>query len=55
MKTWNIGLIGLGLIADFHAKAIADIPNARLAGCCSRTLAKAESFARQHDWTCDTH
>jgi predicted dehydrogenase len=48
MKIWNFGLIGLGMIADFHARAIADIPNAQLAGCCSRTMEKAESFARQH-------
>jgi UDP-N-acetyl-2-amino-2-deoxyglucuronate dehydrogenase len=53
MKTWNFGLIGLGLIADFHAKAIADIPNARLAGCCSRTQEKANAFARQHG--CDAY
>jgi UDP-N-acetyl-2-amino-2-deoxyglucuronate dehydrogenase len=48
MKTWNFGLIGLGLIADFHAKALQDIPNARLAGCCSRTHAKASAFAQQY-------
>ncbi|MHC4750269.1 MAG: hypothetical protein ACYTFW_10375 [Planctomycetota bacterium] len=22
MKTWNFGIVGAGLIADFHAKAI---------------------------------
>ncbi|MHC4133060.1 MAG: hypothetical protein ACYSR3_13895 [Planctomycetota bacterium] len=26
MKTWNFCIIGAGLIADFHARAIKDIP-----------------------------
>ena len=32
MKVWNFGIIGAGLIADFHARAIGDIDNAELAG-----------------------
>ena len=32
MKVWNFGIIGAGLIADFHARAIEDIDNAKLAG-----------------------
>ena len=32
MKAWNFGIIGAGLIADFHARAIGDIDNAKLAG-----------------------
>jgi predicted dehydrogenase len=32
MKIYNFGIIGAGLIADFHARAIGDINNARLAG-----------------------
>ena len=34
MKIWNFGIIGAGLIADFHAKAIQSIKNARLTGIC---------------------
>jgi predicted dehydrogenase len=34
MKMWNFGIIGAGLIADFHAKAINDIPQAKLIGFC---------------------
>jgi UDP-N-acetyl-2-amino-2-deoxyglucuronate dehydrogenase len=45
MKTWNFGIIGAGLIADFHAKAINDIPNARLAGCCDKIREKAQKLA----------
>jgi predicted dehydrogenase len=32
MKVWNFGIIGAGLIADFHARAISQIDNAKLAG-----------------------
>ncbi len=32
MKVWNFGIIGAGLIADFHARAIGQIDNAKLAG-----------------------
>ena len=39
------GIIGLGLIAKFHAKAIRDIPGARLAACYSRSKDKADAFA----------
>ncbi len=45
MKTWNFGIIGAGLIADFHARAIVDIPNAKLIGCCDKILTRAEKLA----------
>ncbi|MEJ2647128.1 MAG: Gfo/Idh/MocA family oxidoreductase [Sedimentisphaerales bacterium] len=45
MKTWNFGIIGAGLIADFHAKAINDIPNTRLVGCCDKIREKAQKLA----------
>ncbi len=32
MKKWKFGIIGSGLIADFHALAIRSLPNAELAG-----------------------
>lgn len=41
------GIIGLGLIAKFHAKAIADIPGAKLAACYSRSLEKADAFGQK--------
>ena len=46
MKTWNFGIIGAGLIADFHAKAIADIANAKLVACCDTVVEKAERLAQ---------
>ena len=48
MKTWNIGIVGAGLIADFHAKAIGDIPNARLAGVCDKVRDKAAALADKY-------
>jgi len=51
MKTWNFGIIGAGLIADFHARAIADIPNANLIGCCDIIAAKAEELANKYGVT----
>jgi len=45
MKTWNFGIVGAGLIADFHARAIGDIPNAKLIGCCDKVPEKAKSLA----------
>ncbi len=45
MKTWNFGIVGAGLIADFHARAIGDIPNAKLIGCCDKVPERAKSLA----------
>ena len=48
MKTWNFGIIGAGLIADFHARAIADIPNAKLLACCDIISARAKKLSNKH-------
>jgi len=48
MKTWNFGIVGAGLIADFHARAIADIPNANLVGCCDKIADRAEQLADKY-------
>jgi UDP-N-acetyl-2-amino-2-deoxyglucuronate dehydrogenase len=47
MKTWNFGIIGTGMVADFHAKAIQSLNNARLTGCCSATPYEARLFAEK--------
>lgn len=44
----GFGLCGLGMIAEFHAQAIARLSGARLAAVASRDRAKAEAFARRH-------
>jgi predicted dehydrogenase len=53
MKQHGIGIIGVGLIADFHARAIGDIPAAKLVAACARTTEKVERFAAEHD--CAAH
>ncbi len=44
----GFGIIGLGLIAEFHAKAIQAMSSARLVACLSRDRQKAERFAGVH-------
>ncbi|MCX6334358.1 MAG: Gfo/Idh/MocA family oxidoreductase [Bacteroidia bacterium] len=44
-KIYNISIAGCGKVAHIHARAIKNIPNARLAGVWSRTPATAKGFA----------
>jgi predicted dehydrogenase len=46
-KQYGFGIVGAGVIAEFHAKAIAEIGNAVLKGIYTRTASKAEAFASQ--------
>jgi UDP-N-acetyl-2-amino-2-deoxyglucuronate dehydrogenase len=48
MKTWNFGIVGAGLIADFHARAIGDIPNTKLIGCCDKIADRAKKLADKY-------
>ena len=51
MSTLKTGIVGLGKVARLHAAAISDIHNAVLAGVCSRSEAKAQSFAAEYGST----
>jgi len=44
----GFGIVGCGMIADFHARAINDIEGAHLVACQSRRLEAAEAFADEH-------
>jgi predicted dehydrogenase len=44
----GFGIWGTGMIAEFHAKALAEIPGARLVAAYNRTPAKAAAFATAH-------
>lgn len=44
----GFGIIGCGMIANFHAKAIADIADAKLVACQSRRLESAQALAEQY-------
>jgi predicted dehydrogenase len=45
------GIIGCGMIAKFHAKAISEIRGANLVACYARDVSKASSFAREFGGT----
>ena len=46
--SYNFGIVGLGLIADFHARAIEAIPNAEIYSCMSRSSEKADAFSQKY-------
>jgi predicted dehydrogenase len=48
MKTWNFGIVGAGLIADFHARALAEISKAKLVGCCDTIPTRAKTLADKY-------
>ena len=49
MKKWKLGIIGAGLIADFHAKAIQSLENAELIGICGTNAKKAKKLAEKYN------
>lgn len=53
MKTWGIAVIGSGGIADFHIRAVQDLPNAKLVGLFSRSEARAREAGEKYgcEWT----
>jgi predicted dehydrogenase len=44
---YGFGIIGCGMISRFHAKAIADVPDAKLIGCFNRSAPAAEKLAAE--------
>ena len=49
LKIYNIGIIGLGAIAQAYAKSLTVIPNANRYGVGARSIAKANKFKRKFD------
>lgn len=49
VRIFNISIAGCGKVAHLHARAIQDIPNARLSGVWSRTAKTAEEFASKYN------
>ena len=47
MKTWKFGIIGTGLIAEFHALALQSLPNAELAGFWGTNQEKTAKLTRK--------
>jgi UDP-N-acetyl-2-amino-2-deoxyglucuronate dehydrogenase len=48
-KIFNISIAGCSRVAHLHARAILDIPNARITGVWSRTKKSAEDFAAKYN------
>jgi UDP-N-acetyl-2-amino-2-deoxyglucuronate dehydrogenase len=48
---FGFGIVGCGMIANFHARAIADIRNAKLVGCFDAIPAAADKFAASQQIT----
>ena len=46
-RRYGFAIAGTGMIARFHARAIRELPNARLVAVCSRELSRAEAFAAE--------
>lgn len=51
--TIRFGIAGCGMIAGFHARALAEVEGAELVACTSRNPASAERFAGEHH--CQSH
>src|SRR5687768_12249847 len=48
-RTYGFGLIGAGVIAPTHCKAVHALPNARLVACCDLERPKAEKLAAEYE------
>ncbi len=49
MKTYGFGIIGCGIISQWHSTAIENIENAKVAGAFDMNQARAEEFAAEHN------
>ncbi|HEY4299470.1 MAG TPA: Gfo/Idh/MocA family oxidoreductase, partial [Candidatus Didemnitutus sp.] len=47
-RSLGFAIVGLGMIAEFHAQAIARLHGGHLVGVASRNLERARDFARRH-------
>lgn len=48
MKTYKVGIVGLGKVAHLHAEALGEIEYAEFSAGCSRSLDKAGSFVSEY-------
>ncbi len=46
---YNIAILGCGKVAHLHAKAVRNLPNAKLAGVWSRSISTAEKFGLEYN------
>jgi predicted dehydrogenase len=55
MRMLGFAIVGCGLIARFHARALSEVPGARLVALVSRDLAHARALADQLGLSCSFH
>jgi predicted dehydrogenase len=55
MAEHGFGIIGCGMIAEIHARAIAEIPGACVVAACSRSRANAEKIADMAGKQCEVY
>ena len=53
-KRYGMGVIGAGMIGNFHAQAIKGMPNAELIAVCEQVPERAKTFAAEHGGTAYT-
>ena len=53
--TLGFAIVGCGMIARFHARALKEVPGARLLALVSRNPANAERLAKSLDLACDIY
>src|SRR5262249_44652843 len=51
----GFAIVGCGMIARFHARALAEVPNAKLIALVSRTTGKAQAFASSLGLSCEVY
>jgi predicted dehydrogenase len=55
MAQYGFGIVGCGMIAEFHTRAINEIENARVVAAYSRSVASAQKIAGMSTATCRTY
>ena len=53
MKTYGFAIVGCGMISEFHADGLAEVPNARLVAVFSRSEKNREKMTSKYG--CDAH
>jgi predicted dehydrogenase len=51
-KKYGIGVVGAGMIGNFHARAIKGLPNAELVSVCEQVAERGQKFAAEHGCGC---
>ncbi|MBI2002459.1 MAG: Gfo/Idh/MocA family oxidoreductase, partial [candidate division NC10 bacterium] len=49
MKPFRVGMVGLGLVSEAHAKGYETHPLAQIVAVCDLDEKRAEAFAVRHD------